>query len=804
MLLDTVLLSKPLILHEGFQVFNGKGRAKQHIITSLRDLRVGKVYFTEKGSSLWRRSETQLVIGDRIEIPVEQVSFPQVADDEDVPVKFALVMRGRLLPQTLCLALENFSRVKLSKGMLFFEEDKKLAHILHSLDELMPSKVYIRDSGMDRVELCLLPEGRIRFRFQTANQILTEFASSSASTDEKLFPMATFACGAASHVLNKLNSSCQPMAVNHTRHAAAAAAAAAARRAAAGSDSASSTPTTNEAAQFAASQAATHLSRLPRMRLDTHDAAAAVPYTAASTDPSSVMKKNVSNFDSVFFDSPNWIELVDTPKPVGPMSRRLAARTPPGPMVAERIRPVAALPPGSPMAIVPVTPPQPAPVSAAAPPAPPIHVAGAPPPPPPPLPPPLPGSRVAHAGKRTRPLHWDALPASAIGADSFWSEVGTPTKAGAEFSLDVGEVESLFAAASPAKKTKGDSSGASSSSSSSSSAPAPTSVSLLGLKKANNFGIVLTGLRIPPPVLTAALRDADGTVLTEDVLSGLASALDTLTVDDVGALEGYEGPLSRLSTGDRAAKALVESVPRVTERVQVLLFASRFRSTVNQVLSQLTALRSACTELRSSTRFQGLLRLVYSLGSVLNRSSYLAGARGFQLSSLSSLCSTRSRDGSSALDYVVGVVLGSTPRLADFPAEVPSMNAAQRLGLNELEREVAALREGLRLVTDELARPADVHADRFVAVVSAFAKSAAKDLESLAADARETRAAFDSLVGYFGGDPAATTTQAFFGSLADFVARFERSVTAARRTAARQAKGQSTATPLAEQRENMA
>ena len=110
------------------------GRQRRVQITALSQLEIGKAYMTQKGTSLFRRSQDELILGgacamhtrlfvfwpflsdsnlsahslrtvDRVEIPIEAPTQDNMIDGE-----MYLVLRGRLLPQTLLLALENFTR----------------------------------------------------------------------------------------------------------------------------------------------------------------------------------------------------------------------------------------------------------------------------------------------------------------------------------------------------------------------------------------------------------------------------------------------------------------------------------------------------------------------------------------------------------------------------------------------------------------------------------------------------------------------------------------------------------------------
>lgn len=98
----------------------------------------------------------------------ERIVIPVVVPTNETMVdgQLYLVMRGRLLPQTMALALEHFTRQKLADGLAFRELESKQPLTLTRVEQLVEGTVYVRDATRDIVELCAMPGGRVRFRFQ--------------------------------------------------------------------------------------------------------------------------------------------------------------------------------------------------------------------------------------------------------------------------------------------------------------------------------------------------------------------------------------------------------------------------------------------------------------------------------------------------------------------------------------------------------------------------------------------------------------------------------------------------------------
>lgn len=75
-------------------------------------------------------------------------------------------------------------------------------------------------------------------------------------------------------------------------------------------------------------------------------------------------------------------------------------------------------------------------------------------------------------------------------------------------------------------------------------------------------------------------------------------------------------------------------IPRLTERLECMLYRQRLELDISELLPDLNTLRDASQELRSCTKFKLILQAVLAVGNALNGSSFRGGARGFRLEAL--------------------------------------------------------------------------------------------------------------------------------------------------------------------------
>ena len=90
----------------------------------------------------------------------------------------------------------------------------------------------------------------------------------------------------------------------------------------------------------------------------------------------------------------------------------------------------------------------------------------------------------------------------------------------------------------------------------------------------------------------------------------------------------------------------IASIPRLSERLSCMIFRRRFEMDLEEIKPELTILRAANDELRSSQAFKKLLSLILVIGNNLNASTFRGNASGFQLeallkASLASCCTHR-------------------------------------------------------------------------------------------------------------------------------------------------------------------
>jgi hypothetical protein len=102
----------------------------------------------------------------------------------------------------------------------------------------------------------------------------------------------------------------------------------------------------------------------------------------------------------------------------------------------------------------------------------------------------------------------------------------------------------------------------------------------------------------------------------------------------------------------KTAKQIL-SVPRVSLRLECIIFQREFEDQLATILPDLKALHIACAELRNNHRLGHLLQIVLLAGNALNKGTFRGNAKGFHITDLNKVQSmARNRTGQKILTCI--------------------------------------------------------------------------------------------------------------------------------------------------------
>ncbi|XP_027523689.1 formin-like protein 1 isoform X3 [Corapipo altera] len=297
---------------------------------------------------------------------------------------------------------------------------------------------------------------------------------------------------------------------------------------------------------------------------------------------------------------------------------------------------------------------------------------------------------------------------------------------------------------------------------------APSKVTLMESNRAKNLAITLRkGGRSVQDICTA-IETYDQQALSLDFLELLLRFLPTEYERTlIGKFEREQQPPEELSDEDQFMIRF-SKIPRLAERMNVMIFLGNFSDTAQLLMPQLNAIIAASMSLKSSSKLRHILEIVLAFGNYMN-SSKRGAAYGFRLQSLDALLEMKSTDRKQTLlHYLVRVITEKYPELTGFHTELHFLDKAGTVSLDGVLQDVRSLQQGMELTRREFLRQDDSP------VLKDFLKVNSEVMEKLQADSKTAKEAYESAVEYFGENPKTSPPTTFFPMFMRFIRAYKK------------------------------
>ncbi|NXO50296.1 FMNL1 protein, partial [Aramus guarauna] len=296
---------------------------------------------------------------------------------------------------------------------------------------------------------------------------------------------------------------------------------------------------------------------------------------------------------------------------------------------------------------------------------------------------------------------------------------------------------------------------------------APSKVTLMESNRAKNLAITLRkGGRSIQDICTA-IETYDQQALSLDFLELLLRFLPTEYERTlIGKFEREQQSLEELSDEDQFMIRF-SKIPRLVERMNVMIFLGNFNDTAQLLMPQLNAIIAASMSLKSSSKLRNILEIVLAFGNYMN-SSKRGAAYGFRLQSLDALLEMKSTDRKQTLlHYLVRVITEKYPELTGFHTELHFLDKAGTVSLDSVLQDVRSLQQGMELTRKEFMRQDDS------LVLKDFLKVNLEVMEKLQADSKTAKVGAGGTVEYFGENPKTSPPTTFFPMFMRFIRAYK-------------------------------
>lgn len=299
-------------------------------------------------------------------------------------------------------------------------------------------------------------------------------------------------------------------------------------------------------------------------------------------------------------------------------------------------------------------------------------------------------------------------------------------------------------------------------------------LSVIDGRRAQNCIILLSKLKLSnEEIRRAILRMDEQEDLAKDMLEQLLKFIPEKS--DVDLLEEHKHEIERMARADRFLYEM-SRIDHYQQRLQALFFKKKFQERLAEAKPKVEAILLASQELTLSKRLKKMLEVVLAIGNFMNKGQR-GGAYGFRVASLNKIADTKSSidRNISLLHYLIMILEKHFPDILNMPSELLHLSKAAKVNLAELEKEVGALRRGLRAVEVELEyqrQQARDPNDKFVPVMSDFITVSSFSFSELEEQLNEARDKFAKALAHFGEQDSKMQPDEFFGIFDTFLQAF--------------------------------
>jgi hypothetical protein len=305
-------------------------------------------------------------------------------------------------------------------------------------------------------------------------------------------------------------------------------------------------------------------------------------------------------------------------------------------------------------------------------------------------------------------------------------------------------------------------------------APKVKALKVLDAKAAQNISILLGTLRMPHRDVRNLVLSVDDEKVTEQMLQQLNKFMPGK--DEMLQLMGFRDRVNDLSEAEQFG-VVMSDVKRLPERLECMVFRVRFPEEVDELKPMVSAIISACREIRTSKKFGRVLEIVLLMGNYMNAGSRNQQSYGFDLSYLTKLSSTKSADQKTTLlHFLANTVEIRFPDVMDFQNELRNVEEASHASEESMKSAMKAMEDGMKKVKAEVKHHPKPQSkeDKFIEKMKAFLSTGEGACTKLKDQVTLMEKKYEDISSYFSFDPKKVPMEEFFGDLSTFIKEFER------------------------------
>lgn len=304
----------------------------------------------------------------------------------------------------------------------------------------------------------------------------------------------------------------------------------------------------------------------------------------------------------------------------------------------------------------------------------------------------------------------------------------------------------------------------------------PELTSLMEHTRLRNIAISRRKMDLPFEVVNRAVNSLDLKTLNVDGVELLQRMVPNEA--EIKLYREYERdrkPINQLTEEDQYMLQL-SKIDRLSTKLQVMSYIANFFDNVHTVTPQVHAIITASRSVKNSQKLKRLLEVILAFGNYMN-SSKRGPAYGFKLSSLDTLCDTKSADKKiSLLHYIQDTIRTKFQELSNFESELRFIEKAAQVSLENIITDITELDKGMEMAKKEHERCRDMRSQdgqAALAVLKDFLTNSEDKLKKLKVELKTAQTAFAEVLEYYGESSRTMAPNTFFAIFVRFTKTFK-------------------------------
>ncbi|XP_064078269.1 formin-like protein isoform X2 [Macrobrachium nipponense] len=304
----------------------------------------------------------------------------------------------------------------------------------------------------------------------------------------------------------------------------------------------------------------------------------------------------------------------------------------------------------------------------------------------------------------------------------------------------------------------------------------PELTSLMEHTRLRNIAISRRKMDLPFEVVNRAVNSLDLKTLNVDGVELLQRMVPNEA--EIKLYREYERdrkPINQLTEEDQYMLQL-SKIDRLSTKLQVMSYIANFFDNVHTVTPQVHAIITASRSVKNSQKLKRLLEVILAFGNYMN-SSKRGPAYGFKLSSLDTLCDTKSADKKiSLLHYIQDTIRTKFQELSNFESELRFIEKAAQVSLENIMTDITELDKGMEMAKKEHERCRDMRSQdgqAALAVLKDFLTNSDDKLKKLKVELKTAQTAFAEVLEYYGESSRTMAPNTFFAIFVRFTKTFK-------------------------------